>query len=133
MILAEGVSRSPVFVFLSVIKAARCALRVSEQEEAFAAVTQSTTNHGRFDRLRVNIGETISSSSSPLPLAMRLVKIWQPLPLMLFVGISWCPIPYKPNAGMTKNASGDKSNGHESSECPWAQSLRRSNAQIRTH
>ena len=55
MILAEGVSRSPVFVFSSVIEAARCALWVSEQEEAFAAVTQSTTNHGRFDRLRVNI------------------------------------------------------------------------------
>ena len=58
--LAEGVSRSPVFIFDSVIQAGQFGLWVSEQEDAFAAVTKTTTNHGRFDRLQVNVeGNTL--------------------------------------------------------------------------
>ncbi len=52
VLLAEGVSRSPGFIFARVADAGRFAIWVSEQETLLKEVVATTTRHGRLDDIR---------------------------------------------------------------------------------
>lgn len=49
ILLAEGVSRSPGFIFAKASDAGRFALWVTEQQETLAKVVNTTTRHGRLE------------------------------------------------------------------------------------
>ncbi len=55
VLLAEGVTRTPGFVFARVAEAGRFAVWVSEQEEQLRAVAATTTHHGRLEDLRFTL------------------------------------------------------------------------------
>ncbi|MFZ9849666.1 MAG: hydroxymethylglutaryl-CoA reductase [Vulcanococcus sp.] len=55
LLLAEGVSRSPGFVFADLAAVGRFVLWVLEQQEAFVAAAASTTRHGRLEATRLSV------------------------------------------------------------------------------
>lgn len=55
LLLAEGVTRSPGFVFADVGAAGRFVLWVMEEKEAFAAAAAATTSHGRLEATRLSV------------------------------------------------------------------------------
>jgi len=55
LLLAEGVTRSPVFCFQDVPVAGHFILWVLDQEEVLREVAATTTRHGSLERLRVTI------------------------------------------------------------------------------
>lgn len=55
LLLAEGVTRSPGFVFADVTAAGRFVLWVLEQQETFTAVAAATTRHGRLEATRLSV------------------------------------------------------------------------------
>lgn len=55
VLLAEGVTRTPGFVFARVAEAGEFAVWVSEQEERLRELTATTTRHGRLEDVRFTI------------------------------------------------------------------------------
>jgi hydroxymethylglutaryl-CoA reductase (NADPH) len=55
VLLAEGVTRTPCFVFARVAEAGKFAVWVTEQEEPLRAVAATTTHHGRLEDIRFTL------------------------------------------------------------------------------
>ncbi len=54
LVLAEGVARSPVFLFDDLAAVGRFVIWLVEEEEALKRVAAGTTQHGSLDQIRVN-------------------------------------------------------------------------------
>jgi hydroxymethylglutaryl-CoA reductase (NADPH) len=55
LLLAEGVTRSPGFAFVTVAEAGRFLLWVLEEQDRFREVAAGTSRHGRLENLRVAV------------------------------------------------------------------------------
>ena len=55
VVINEGVSRSPVFAFKSVVEAGRFIMWATSQMEAFKTAAQGTTRHGKLEDVRFTL------------------------------------------------------------------------------